>query len=146
MSKPPERPFFLFKEHGLREAATAENPPIKVLFYCADGFVGERPHEGVRTSVETPNDPLPETNGLELRSEEVSPCQGVGRRRNTALGGQIDWDRFGGRWREPVPIVTRDTRCAEKGARWIFAHEPQDCLARTASHHGLERVRRCGVP
>jgi hypothetical protein len=103
-------------------------------------------------ALETPNDPLPETNGLELRSEEVSPCQGVGRRRNTALGGQIDWDRFGGRWREPVPIdlspesTTRDTRCAEKGARWIFAHEPQDCLVRTASHHGLERVRRCGVP
>ena len=128
MSKPPERPFFLFKEHGLREAATAENPPIKVLFYCADGFVGERlrwGHEGVRTGVETPNDPLPETNGLELRSE-VSPRQDVGRRRRER--------------------TTRDTRCAEKGARWTFAHEPQDCLARTASHRGLERVRRCGVP
>ena len=129
MCKPPERPFFF----SAKKMACARRRRRRIThpsrsFFSADGFVGERlrwGHEGVRTGVETPNDPLPETNGLELRSE-VSPRQDVGRRRRER--------------------TTRDTRCAEKGARWTFAHEPQDCLARTASHRGLERVRRCGVP
>ncbi|KAM0697685.1 hypothetical protein Q7P36_002539 [Cladosporium allicinum] len=108
---------------------TRKRNPADTSFFCADGFVGERlrwGHEGVRTGVETPNDPLPETNGLESRSE-VSPRQGVGQRRRERM--------------------TRDTRMRREGSEMDLCTRATrlSCAHGKPSRLGASAKARCAV-
>ena len=128
MCKPPKGPFFF----SAKKMACARRRRRRITypsrsFFCADGFVGERlrwGHEGVRTGVETPNDPLPETNGLESRSE-VSPRQGVGQRRRERMTRDTRMRREG----SEMDLCTRATRlsCAHGKPSRLGASEKVRC-------------------